>query len=128
MLVAFQSVCRHVGQMHGLSCPDSLLEQLLSRAHAPLFGLLDFVFGRGELHLAEIDDAVFPVDEEIDLGAIVFRGPRDLPGTVVGYDAGDAESRLDLAHMLKAEPFERILTKSYHTDMDLVKIVKINSR
>ena len=105
-----------------------VLEQLLSRTHAPIFGLLDFIFGRGELHLAEIDDAVFPVDEEIDLGAIVFSGPRDLPGTVVGYDAGDAESRLYLAHMLKAEPFERILTKSYHTDMDLVKIVKINSR
>ena len=67
-----------------------------------VFTVLDLVLGRSELHFAKIDDAVFPVNQKIDLCPIVFRSPRNLPGTVVGYNARDAKRNFDFPDMLKA--------------------------
>ena len=62
MLVALQTVGRHVCEMHGLSCSRGLLEQFLSRTDTAVFGVLDFILRRGELHFAEVYNPVFPAD------------------------------------------------------------------
>ena len=61
----------------------------------------------GILHLAQVHDAVAPVDHEIDLGAPVSRafGPV-APGVHVRDDAGDAERPLHLLHMGEADALE----------------------
>ena len=107
MLVALQTISRHVCEMYGLSCSRSFPEQLFSFSCMAVFTVLDFVLGRSELHFAKINYAVFPVNQKIDLRPIVFRSPRNLPGTVVGYDAGDSKRNFDLPDMLKAESLER---------------------
>ena len=79
MHVALQAISRHVCEMYGLPCPRSFPEQLFSLSCMAVFTVLDFVLGRSELHFAKIDDAVFPVNQKIDLCPIVFRSPRNLP-------------------------------------------------
>ena len=107
MLVALQAISRHVCEMYSLPCSRSFPEQLFSLPCMAVFAVLYFVLGRSELHFAKIDDAVFSVNQKINLCPIVFRSPRNMPGTVIGHDSGDAKRNFDLPDMLKAEPLER---------------------
>ena len=71
-----------------------------------LFAIFDLIFGRGELHLAKINDAIRAINKKVDLRTIMSSGPRDLPGSVIRNNPGNAQRLLYPVDMLQAETFE----------------------
>ena len=69
-----------------------------------LAGGVDSVFLSGVFDLAQVDDAVLPVDQEVNLGAGVLLAA--FPRIFKAADAQNAQSVLDLARMQLADPFK----------------------
>lgn len=66
------AVGRNHRGMQGFARLGDLLEHGFPPSQVVIFLFVNLIYIIGELHFAKVDDPVIAVDEEVDLGAIVF--------------------------------------------------------
>ena len=108
ILRACKSGGGHEHELHAFPGAGGAAEDFQFRLEVFVVVLVDGVGLAGELHFADVDDSVAPVDDEVDLRAfrtvVIWRVSPEIRFRI---DAGNPQRVLDPFDVLHAESFER---------------------
>ena len=108
VLIVMQTIGRDQGEMDGLPNVASRPKRFPSIDQAFQFRIVQSILPVRVFHLAEVDDAVLAVEEQIDLDTRMSRRrPLLPPGINLHGHARYPQRLLDLAHVFKAQTFKR---------------------